>query len=252
MMRGDVDLRSFSRNYKDWLKICLLAAGFLILASLTAQYIVSHNAWQNSDFFTFWAAGKLVVSGHNPYDQVEWLAVHRAAGSTWFPNPALVYPLPAALLFVPLAKLPLPQAAFVWLVISQFLVLGAVLFNRHCYEMEARHDIYPIHCVGSFFLPPHIDHNDQRATQQSSALCDGGGSVFLVTRPVVLGRNADRTRCPQTDRCDSFPPSGGYLAALAAQMARAGWNRGDPVSIMGNGSIRSAQLVSRVDFNRAI
>src|SRR5262245_11735010 len=94
-----------------WSIPALLVTGYLFLASMLSEHIVSRHPMANTDFFTFWAAGHLIAARQNPYDTAEWVATHQAAGSTSMPNPTFVYPLPLALLFAPLGILSVATAA---------------------------------------------------------------------------------------------------------------------------------------------
>ena len=136
--------------------LLIVVAICLALASAAAFYIVAHTHMENQDFFSFWAAGKLVLAGLDPYSEMDWLRAHQLAGSTWLENPTFVYPLPVALLFVPLALLPLPSAATVWLVISQMLILGAVVLTTAALDWRRARRFLPFLILGVCFFRPTI------------------------------------------------------------------------------------------------
>jgi len=140
----------------NWLKIVLLTAGYLILASVIAEYFVAHNVMVNGDFFTFWGGGKLVSAGRNPYDPAEWLAVHQAAGSTWLENPTFVYPLPVAVLFVPLSKLSVNLAATIWLFFCQVFLLGSIILTALAVKWTRAKVFIPFLVLGAAFFRPTL------------------------------------------------------------------------------------------------
>ncbi|OGO15466.1 MAG: hypothetical protein A2Z14_08740 [Chloroflexi bacterium RBG_16_48_8] len=60
---------------------------FLLLLVLAGLYWVAHaltktqNGMRDSDFFSLWAAGRLLGSGISPYNEVEWLNIHNVEGT---------------------------------------------------------------------------------------------------------------------------------------------------------------------------
>jgi hypothetical protein len=141
---------------QSWPQVLIALAVCLALATAGASYIVSNTHMENQDFFSFWAAGKLVLAGLDPYDELEWLRVHQLAGSTWLENPTFVYPLPVALLFAPLAVLPFPTAATVWLVLSQMLILGAIALTAAALEWRRARTFIPFLILSVGFFRPTI------------------------------------------------------------------------------------------------
>lgn len=139
-----------------WPWVLIAATACLVLAIAAASWIVSHTHMENQDFFSFWAGGKVVLAGMDPYDKVEWLRVHQQAGSTWLENPTFVYPLPVALLFAPLALLPFPTAATLWLVLSQMLILGAVALTAAALSWKRVQKYIPFVILGVAFFRPTI------------------------------------------------------------------------------------------------
>lgn len=141
---------------KSWPLVLIGVAVCLALATAVAVWVVSSTHMENLDFFSFWAGGRLVLTGLDPYDEVEWLRVHQQAGSTWLENPTFVYPLPVALLFAPLALLPLPTAATLWLVLSQMLILGAVALTAAALGWNRVQKYIPFVILGVAFFRPTI------------------------------------------------------------------------------------------------
>lgn len=73
---------------------------------------------QNSNFAFFWLAGRMVLDGENPYDETQFLAGHETHGIEWVPNRIFPYPLPLALICVPLGLLSMQTAYTIWQITS--------------------------------------------------------------------------------------------------------------------------------------
>jgi len=104
----------------------LVTLGVIVLGVL-ATVIANGQQWMfNRDFFTYWGGGRGLLEGANLYDSATWQNITRVYGSTWFPNPIFIYAPPTAILFAPLAALPVPVAAVLWVWLSEiFVVLTA-------------------------------------------------------------------------------------------------------------------------------
>ena len=88
----------YVRTAKTWGRIILLLfvlAGLFWVAYTLTQ---TQNGMRDSDFFSLWAAGRLLGSGINPYNEVAWLDIHEAESTAWISDPTFLYPLPLALL----------------------------------------------------------------------------------------------------------------------------------------------------------
>lgn len=98
---------------------------------LIAIRIANSSTFPNKDFFTFWLAGRLAISGQNPYLANIWIGGHHQYGITWIPNTTFIYPLPLSLLFAPFGLLTLYQAFICWVMLSQFMIVlsGALLLR---------------------------------------------------------------------------------------------------------------------------
>jgi hypothetical protein len=114
------------RDIRTWGKYVLylfvLGALYWVAYALTQ----SQNGMRDSDFFSLWAAGRLVGSGVNPYDIVEWLNIHEAEGTVWVSDLTFLYPLPLALIFIPFGFLSLQQASILWLFLSQIMIILSI------------------------------------------------------------------------------------------------------------------------------
>lgn len=103
--------------------LALLCVPLLVLSIEVA------SAPRTSDFGCFWASGRVVLDGADPYDPQEWERRHAgtyrdAFGVERAPfcGPRWPYPLWTALFFAPLAALPLGPAAWIW---QMLLLAGA-------------------------------------------------------------------------------------------------------------------------------
>ncbi len=113
--------------------------------------------YKNSNFFFFWLSGRMVWTGENPYNPVQWLAGHDAFGATWKPNQIFPYPLPLMFFLAPLGLLSLGQAYFIWLVLSQVLMAVTVyVLLNHWKEQAYRLFFLPVMLFLLFFGPVYL------------------------------------------------------------------------------------------------
>ncbi|MDW8227745.1 MAG: hypothetical protein RMJ60_08105, partial [Anaerolineales bacterium] len=105
------------------LRKATIALLLLLITFAFSLWLVDPVRSANSDFFTFWLAARLVLEGYNPYLTDIWVGGHHLYGATWIPNQTFIYPLPVALLFLPLGALPLYWAYLLWVWILEGLIL---------------------------------------------------------------------------------------------------------------------------------
>jgi len=86
----------------------------------------SNRGYVEADFFEYWAGGRALSEGRNPYDATDWKAIRGQLEGTWQANQYSVYPLITNLMFVPLSLLPISTAASVWLALSQIMIAASV------------------------------------------------------------------------------------------------------------------------------
>ena len=96
-----------------------------ILIAVKNEHIVDYL---NNGFFTFWLSGHLQLAGGHPYISAEWVNGHHANGATWIPNQIFPYPLPLALLTIPLGFFPIGTAYILWDVLAQVLIASCILW----------------------------------------------------------------------------------------------------------------------------
>lgn len=82
--------------------------------------------FQSSNFTFFWLAGRMVLEGESPYDEVQYLAGHETYGIKWQPNKIFPYPLPLAILCVPLGLMSLPTAYITWQVLTLVIIAASI------------------------------------------------------------------------------------------------------------------------------
>jgi hypothetical protein len=97
------------------------------LAFLFARLIPLQDPTAGADFGIYWAGARLVRLGGDPYSVAEWKAMCAQMPEVPPGDPTLLNPLPIAIFFVPLSVLPETQARNIWLVISQYVLLGTVV-----------------------------------------------------------------------------------------------------------------------------
>ncbi len=96
-----------------------------ILVAMNNERIVDYV---NNGFFSFWLSGHLLPIGGNPYSSLDWVGGHHIFAATWIPEQIFPYPLPLALLMVPLGLLPISTAYILWNFLAQVMIGGSVLW----------------------------------------------------------------------------------------------------------------------------
>jgi hypothetical protein len=109
----------------------------LVLAAAVAYIVASHSARLRDnlvrrDSIAYWAAGKLLVSGHDPYDVGQVLALERSQGYSESKPLVLRTPPWSLFLVIPLGRLNAFAAWTLWVALS----LGAVIVSiRLCWKI---------------------------------------------------------------------------------------------------------------------
>jgi hypothetical protein len=144
-----------NRRYKT----ALWAFGIIAASALflwIAVRVVNLHTYQNSDFFSFWLSGRMVLGGQNPYQADAWLTGHVVYGSTWLPNQTYPYPLPHAIFFAPLSLLPLYEAFVTWVFLSEWFILGGLVLVLRCYPEKLRYPYFIPLAAGLAIFRPTI------------------------------------------------------------------------------------------------
>lgn len=112
---------------------------------------------QSSNFSFFWLAGRMVIDGQNPYDETQYLAGHDANGIEWKPNKIFPYPLPLAILCVPLGLFSLKVAYTIWQVVT-LLIIAITVFTMLDHWKSSAHQrlLVPIFAFLFFFGPEYL------------------------------------------------------------------------------------------------
>jgi len=116
-------------------------------------------SYRHEDFASFWVMGRMLLDGGDQYDFPTYLAAHQAIGSRALtiviPNTASFYPLTTALVFVPIALLPIPLSAPLWLVSQTVVGLWALIaFARRLIPAALlRRDLPVIIALAAFSQP---------------------------------------------------------------------------------------------------
>lgn len=111
----------------------------------------------NSNFSFFWLAGQMVLNGENPYDETQYLARHETHGIEWQPNRIFPYPLPLALLCIPLGFFTMNTAYILWQVVSLILVaLTIYVLLNHWQGEQQRNLLVPIFFFLLFWGPLYL------------------------------------------------------------------------------------------------
>jgi len=153
-----------------------------ILFGLISERIVSRTDYPNSDFFSFWLAGRLILSHQNPYLANEWINGHHLFGADWISDPTFLYPLPLAFIFLPFGLLNIYQATVFWVWISQVMLLIVVLLLLPLFGVDGKHYILPI-VTGIILFRPIV-----------SLLLYGQIGAFLLLTVVVASIMWDKKR----------------------------------------------------------
>ncbi len=139
-----------------WLVLILPVLG-LVCTLISIRIVNSMDYHQNdNDFFTFWLAGHLVSQGGSPYDTSAWMAGYHQYDVNVIANPTFLYPLPLAMLLVPLGLLPFHTAYIAWVTLLQLFILislaGLLLLQK---STRVRFFIIPL-LAGLFLFRPTI------------------------------------------------------------------------------------------------
>jgi hypothetical protein len=97
------------------------------LAFFFTHIIPLHDPTAGADFGIYWAGARLVRLGGDPYNVADWKAMCAQMPTVPPGDPTLLNPLPIAIFFVPLSWMSETEARDVWLLLSQFMLLGTAV-----------------------------------------------------------------------------------------------------------------------------
>lgn len=152
-----------------------------ILFLTTARQIVHSQKYIDSDFFSFWLAGRMMLTGENPYHAEAWIEGHHKFGAEWISDNTFLYPLPAAIGFIPLGFLRIDHAYVAWVFLSQWLISAALyLLFRIWRSPTSMQFLLPI-VLGVILFRPAL------VTLRNGQL--GGMFLFLLVLVIYLWEN---------------------------------------------------------------
>ena len=124
---------------------------------IRARISITSFDFQSSNFTFFWLAGRMILEGESPYDETQYLAGHETHGIKWQPNRIFPYPLPLAIIFIPLGLLSLPAAYVTWQVITLIIVAATIfLLLNHWKEAALKRLLVPVFASMFFFGPLYL------------------------------------------------------------------------------------------------
>lgn len=129
---------------------------FIILCPIFLVFSFLSSRWYDArkhDFSQYWQAGRMIVAGQDIYDKDVWIAENQREGTALFTNPPFQYPLPLAILFVPLAMLPIDTAYILWMFLAEIMVLASITLLLDFYPVRSGYfELLTI--TGIFFFRP--------------------------------------------------------------------------------------------------
>jgi hypothetical protein len=105
--------------------------------------IINSFYYPDSDFSSFWVAGKMILMGGNFYNLEEWNQARTMISSTWFWEIGFLYPFPLGIIFASIAWIPYKLAFILWLIFTQGLIVGSgiLLFANLQYPKKIQYFI---------------------------------------------------------------------------------------------------------------
>ncbi|MBI5945253.1 MAG: DUF2029 domain-containing protein [Chloroflexi bacterium] len=130
----------------------ILLGGMIFLR--TRQSYANFDS-KNSNFSFFWLAGRMVLDGENPYDPTQYLAGHDKHEIEWRPNKIFPYPLPLALICVPLGFLSIDNAYILWTALTLLITAATIFILLRQWESAAHQRLFIPVFVFMLFFGPH-------------------------------------------------------------------------------------------------
>ena len=196
--------------------VCMIAIGFCFV---TAFYWsnVSDKGAANKDFVSYWAAGKQLIHGANPYDGAEIFQLERSAGLEGSTPLIMRNPPPALFLALPLGFVGTKWGFILW---SLVLLGGLSVANWIVWMLNGRPDSR-LHLLGYLFAPVLAC---QLAGQIGTLLLVGVMLFFQFhrTRPYLAG--AALLLCvDEAASLSAFLAGAGIVVHSSQGVPRSGW-----------------------------
>ena len=176
-------------NWQRNRRLSQLAAAFLF--AFLASAVVGFDAWivtsiqqaKNSDFFQFWAAGRTILQGNDPYEPLDWRQIYEQEGHwRWQTDqPVFLYPLRTAFPFVPLALLPVSAAFLVWTLVSEALLFASVVFLTRALSWTTNNSWLLVTLATAMAFEP-VSLTILFGQMGIVLLCFVAGSLYLTSR----------------------------------------------------------------------
>ena len=131
--------------------------GFIVISLWMGYFISSSQNYyrtEGKDFFALWLAPKLLIEGKNPYNSLDWISAYDKYGANWVIDAKYLYPLPLAVILMPIGFLPLEYAAIIWIALGILAIMFSVYLVLHAWHTTWQYTyLIPI-VIGIFLLRP--------------------------------------------------------------------------------------------------
>lgn len=161
--------------------LLIILLGFVAIV-VAGSVLSTDSAWANKDFVSYWAAGRLLIHGQNPYNSTAVFQTEKSAGYS-LPGPLIMRNPPWALpLVTPLGLVGLRIAGILWMIgMGVCLSLSIRLLHRALGKPAGRFHLF------GYCFPPVLAC---LVTGQSTLVILAGLALFLSlhrTRPFLSG-----------------------------------------------------------------
>ena len=144
---------SIGKNIGILLTVILLG-GMIALRSMQNY---SDKDYRGSNFFVFWLSGRLLTEGQNPYNPDQWQTGHEVYGVTNAREAIFLYPLPLAVLMIPLGLLTLDQAYLGWQILAQLSITMVIFTLLNRWDRPEHNRLFiPVALFIFFFGPTYL------------------------------------------------------------------------------------------------
>lgn len=172
----------------------LLLAGPAIAVAITALALLEWPARQylDTDFLAFYAGGRALLEGWDPYDPGPFLDFYRAMGSQGqeFAYPDLAYrqPLWTAVASLPFAVLPFALASAAWLTTQALTAaLALAALGRRLFGEHLRRDLVALLGIAAASQPSWLVPASGNVGGFLLAIVAGGLALLAAGRPFLAG-----------------------------------------------------------------
>ncbi len=157
---------------------------------LVAIHNAAHIDYHDSNFFTFWLAGRMNWTGQSPYNTQQWVGnhIHYRANHARFPNRIFPYPLPLSLFLAPLGLFSIDTAYILWDLLSQVILAASVfLFLKRLGGIAQERFFLPLMIALLFFGPVIVTLDNGALGAFFLLILSGSILLFEHKHPVAGG-----------------------------------------------------------------